>query len=340
MLKLSKIFCLSSMALILIAFLLMFWLIPTFSYAATWTFTITKQGVGDGDNYLMDNMLAEGFATTNYDDATNLNFGNVFGNEYAMVYGFPTISDSLELGGGTTYPGTPDSFKISFKVNTEAGADEDYGLHTYAIRTGHMPVENEATWTRYQIGDNWSTIGCWNTTDDIYATRESDGVHLDTLYIEGDNSAATWFEVWLNPDHVADEHWVIHVSYTETGTASPPTVYAADAFGNTNSPYLTVYGNDEGEEPAPSTRRRQAILRTSIEWPEVIDSALMVQYGFEFYDDLTAETDYVMYDEWDVAYDTGLIYVITPMKWYDVNRDNKVNILDMTRWIQRVYKGY
>ena len=229
--------------------------------AATWTFTITKQGVGDGDNYLMDNTFAEGFATTNNDDANNLNFGNVFGNEYAMVYGFPSISDSLELGGGTTYPGTPDSFKISFKVNMEAGAGEDYGLHTYAIRLGHMPVEGEATWTIYSTGKNWSTIGCWNTTDDIYATRESDGVHLDTIYIEGDNSTATWFDVWLNPAHVADEHWILHVSFTETGTASPPTVYAANAFGTANAPYLTVYGNDEGEEPAASTRRRKVLLQ-------------------------------------------------------------------------------
>ena len=229
--------------------------------AATWTFTITKQEDGDGDNYLMDNVFAAGAATTNYDDGSGINFGSVYGNEYAPVFGFPSISDSLALNGGNTYPGDPDSLKLSFKVNSEWGAGEDVGLHTYAIRSGHTPVEGQATWTIYSTDNSWSTIGCWNTTSDIYASRESDGVHDDTLYIEGDASAATWYEVWLDPDHVADEHWIIHTSYVETGHASPPAIYSADGWGTANAPYLTVYGNDEGSEPeATSTRRRKVIL--------------------------------------------------------------------------------
>lgn len=75
-----------------------------------------------------------------------------------------------------------------------------------------------------------------------------------------------------------------------------------------------------------------------IEWPNEVDSLLLLENGFELYD-YTAESFYLIYDEYDVIIDTGFIIIYLPPKGYDVDQNGSVNILDMTYWIFGVYKG-
>ena len=288
MLKFSKIFCLSSIGLIVIAFLLMFWLIPEFSYA-------------DLPNWIgCDAEPAE-----SNDNTTNL---------------FTYLYDEQ-----ATDQGQIDSAEINLAYS-EAGAVvqfavfENTGGTTFRdiTRTEELAVTVESGLNKYKFDAN--SVMLIDVGDYVGFYLKDDGV----CTMEKETSGGGGYHFYSGDAIDSTES---DVTFTLSGNSTHDIQFRL---------YITATG--EEEEAIPARRRR--FHGMSIEWPETIDSALMVDYGFEFYDDLTAESSYVMYDKWDVAYDTGSIYIITPMKWYDVNRDNKINILDVTRWIQYVYKGY
>lgn len=75
-----------------------------------------------------------------------------------------------------------------------------------------------------------------------------------------------------------------------------------------------------------------------IEWPDQADSLILKDYGFDIYN-YTAESYYLMYDEYDVVIDTGFIIINLPVKRCDANQNGSVNILDITYMIFMIYKG-
>ena len=85
-------------------------------------------------------------------------------------------------------------------------------------------------------------------------------------------------------------------------------------------------------------RRRRLIQESSFNYPDTVDSALLVEFGFEFRDG-GAFSAYNVYDRWDNPQDVALIYVEMPTRRLDINRDDLANIKDLTYWIQEMYYG-
>ncbi len=76
-----------------------------------------------------------------------------------------------------------------------------------------------------------------------------------------------------------------------------------------------------------------------IDSPDEADILLLESAGFEI-NGFIAEGFYRIYDTADYVIDTGIIYLILPEYAYDCNGDGKVNLFDVTHWLNVVYGRY
>lgn len=117
----------------------------------------------------------------------------------------------------------------------------------------------------------------------------------------------------------------------------PPTTLSGASDGTTGYSMWVKYTTNGAPTPL-NARRRRLIQESSFNYPDTVDSALLVEFGFEFRDGF-AISAYNVYDPYDNPQDVALICLEMPTRPLDINRNGSANILDLTYWIQKMYPG-
>ncbi len=239
--------------------LILIFLLSIAAYADEWNFSITPTSSTDID-YVDDAFIDNSEATTNYGTGQQLYFGSNYDERWVWV-AFWAISDSLELeaydgsDGDPNYSGV-DSAKIVFEIS--GVPDENDTLSGYLFAIKRDPVESEITWNIYSTGNSWETAGAQGSND-RYTSRESDGTHVDSIIVTGDDSQHNTYNCWINPDHIAEENWLLELSYEVGAEPNACYFYASDAWGTTG-PKIYIYGGGSGATEETDMRRRRTMI--------------------------------------------------------------------------------
>lgn len=215
------------------------------AWGGTWTFTIPASSIDD--TYLNGLSSAR---NTNYEGLLYLVVGESYGDRIGLL-GAIDISDSNTAKGGTL-----DSFKLVIKV---LGKDDDFAsgdsLKVTWNAIKRTPVTAEATDSSYSYGNHWQAHGATGENDE-YTTRETDGVHVDSLLVTYAVAAGDSLTLWGNPDHATSEWWVVRGE--EMVGSNGTRIYIRSTESTTASlrPYFVFYGTEGAATPVVRTANK------------------------------------------------------------------------------------
>jgi len=218
----------------------------------------TSSASGEADSFACDYTLIEdsyinqGDPTYNYGgtDAIRAGRGSATSYKY-MTFKVNNISDSL--------PGNANVDSACFRIYfvddySTLDAGEYISLVWYELKKtfgegnndGAPGDSGDVNWNSAQQGvEDWFTAGAKDTTYDRSGTKQSDGVHVDTVLIDSDTPEGTWFTFWLNPSTVegwrdGDNLGIILVVSDESEDTNHQGRFASAEYGS-NEPVFTCW---------------------------------------------------------------------------------------------------
>lgn len=224
-----------------VIFLLLFAL-PALATEEPWVLTIAGNTTA-----LDDTELRASAPTTNYGTANESWFGYSGSHQSTLIFRWNTLSDSLALGSGETYPAAEiDSILLILTASSPCASSESLAVVTYTCRRNTW-VESGATWNAYDsLGTAWGTAGAKNTTSDRY----SDATTSRKLrWANTQPGAVDTF--YINPTNFGSSYESTILEYTDQWGASPLVGFYLSEITSVYAPYqpvLKVYGSPAAEE--------------------------------------------------------------------------------------------
>jgi len=226
--------------------ILLFLALPAMATEAPWVLTIAGN-----TTVLEDTELRASAATTNYGTDNQSFFGYSGSYQSTLIFKWKSVSDSLALGSGATYPEAEiDSILMLLIAASPCASSESLAVVTYTCRRNNWEesgMEGGASWNYYNsFSSSWGTAGAKNTSSDRYSDPTTSRKLRST-----NTQPGTVDTFYINPTNFGSSYESTILEYTDQWGASPLVAFYMSEITSVYAPYqpvLKIYGSPVAEE--------------------------------------------------------------------------------------------